>query len=392
MTSSSSPRIIISGGGTGGHIFPAISIANAIRELCPDADILFVGAEGRMEMQRVPDAGYRIIGLPVAGFDRKHLWKNIGVLFKLLRSQWKARRIIKEFRPQVTVGVGGYASGPILKAAGMAGIPTLLQEQNSYPGVTNKLLAKKAACICVAYEGMEKFFPADKIKLTGNPVRKSLFASDMTRPKAIESFYANAGVDSSSADTDRSQSRINFNPDKKTILILGGSLGARTINQSLIAAIPLMQSNPDVQFIWQTGKYYIDQVRAALPATPLPNLYVTDFIRNMNSAYVVADLVVSRAGAGSISEFCLLGKPVILVPSPNVAEDHQTKNALALVDRGAALCVKDAEAIEKLMPTALDTVCNDAKLQALSRHIRLMGLPHAGEEIARMVLALSIEH
>jgi UDP-N-acetylglucosamine--N-acetylmuramyl-(pentapeptide) pyrophosphoryl-undecaprenol N-acetylglucosamine transferase len=372
-----SPHIIISGGGTGGHIFPAISIANAIRELCPDADILFVGAEGRMEMQRVPDAGYRIIGLPVAGFDRKHLWKNIGVVIKLLRSQWRARRIIKEFRPQVAVGVGGYASGPILKAAGMAGIPTLLQEQNSYAGVTNKLLARRAARICVAYEGMEKFFPADKILLTGNPVRKSLFASAVTREEAMRSFAVDA-----------SGNNLRFSPDKKTVLILGGSLGARTINQALTAALPLIQANPDVQFIWQTGKFYIKQVRAALPAPPLSNLYVTDFIRDMNAAYAVADLVVSRAGAGSISEFCLLGKPVILVPSPNVAEDHQTKNALALVHREAALCVKDAEATTQLMPAALATVRDDAKLQALNRHIRLMALPHAGEEIAREVLKL----
>jgi UDP-N-acetylglucosamine--N-acetylmuramyl-(pentapeptide) pyrophosphoryl-undecaprenol N-acetylglucosamine transferase len=379
-----SPRIIISGGGTGGHIFPAISIANAIRELRPDADILFVGAEGRMEMQRVPDAGYRIIGLPVAGFDRKHLLKNILVVIKLLRSQWRARRIIREFRPQVAVGVGGYASGPILKAAEIAHIPTLLQEQNSYAGVTNKLLAKKAARICVAYEGMERFFPAEKILLTGNPVRKSLFASSLTRDEAAPSF--------------------GFSPRKKTILILGGSLGARTINQTLIAAIPLIQDNPDVQFIWQTGKFYIDEVHAALPspdqpataaapahpATALPNLYVTDFIRDMNAAYAAADLVISRAGAGSISEFCLLGKPVILIPSPNVAEDHQTQNALALVNREAALYVKDAEALTQLMPVALTTVRNDEKLQALSRHIRLMALPHAGEEIAREVLKLCL--
>lgn len=294
------PRIIISGGGTGGHIFPAVSIANAIRELCPEAEILFVGAEGRMEMQRVPDAGYRIIGLPVAGFDRQHLWKNFAVIIKLLRSQWKARKIIKEFRPQVAVGVGGYASGPTLKTAGMMGIPTLIQEQNSYAGVTNKLLAQKADRICVAYEGMEKFFPAEKILLTGNPVRQTLLNDPITREEAAHLF--------------------SLDPNRKTILILGGSLGARTINQTLTAGLAQIKAHSEVQFIWQTGKIYIEQVKAAITAftgeavrntrvSSLPNLYVTDFIKNMNSAYTLADLVISRAGAGSISEFCLLGKP-----------------------------------------------------------------------------------
>ncbi|WP_373828920.1 undecaprenyldiphospho-muramoylpentapeptide beta-N-acetylglucosaminyltransferase [Bacteroides heparinolyticus] len=372
-------RLIISGGGTGGHIFPAISIANAIKELHPSAEILFVGAEGRMEMQRVPDAGYKIIGLPVAGFDRKRLWKNFAVLVKLVRSQWKARCIIKEFHPQVVVGVGGYASGPTLKMAGMMGIPTLIQEQNSYAGVTNKLLAKKADKICVAYEGMEKFFPAEKIIMTGNPVRQSLLTHLTSHEEAIGNF--------------------GLNPAKKTILILGGSLGARTINQTLTAELESIRANFDIQFIWQTGKIYINQVREAITAATgepvrqphipaIPNLYVTDFIKDMAQAYAAADLVISRAGAGSISEFCLLHKPVILIPSPNVAEDHQTQNALALVNKGAAIFVKDAEANEKLLPTALETVTNAEKLKSLSENIAALALPDSATIIAKEVLKL----
>lgn len=378
-TKNSKPRIIISGGGTGGHIFPAVSIANAIKELRPDAEILFVGAEGRMEMQRVPDAGYKIIGLPVAGFDRKHLWKNFAVLMKLARSQWQARRIIKQFRPQVAVGVGGYASGPTLKTAGMMGVPTLIQEQNSYAGVTNKLLAKKACKICVAYEGMEKFFPAEKIIMTGNPVRQNLFGHSVSREEAVRYF--------------------SLDPSKKTILILGGSLGARTINRTLTAGLDIIRQNPDIQFIWQTGKIYIDQVRDAITTAvseavhhphinAIPNLYVTDFIKDMANAYAAADLVISRAGAGSISEFCLLHKPVILVPSPNVAEDHQTKNALALVDKDAAIYVKDVEAQEKLLPVALATVKDSGKLKELSNNIAKLALPDSATIIAKEVLKL----
>lgn len=378
-TKNNKPRIIISGGGTGGHIFPAVSIANAIKELRPDAEILFVGAEGRMEMQRVPDAGYKIIGLPVAGFDRKHLWKNFAVLVKLARSQWKARSIIKQFHPQVAVGVGGYASGPTLKTAGMMGVPTLIQEQNSYAGVTNKLLAKKACKICVAYEGMEKFFPAEKIIMTGNPVRQNLLGHAVAHEEAVSYF--------------------SLNPSKKTILILGGSLGARTINRTLTAGLDVIRQNPDIQFIWQTGKIYIDQVRDAITAVTgeavhhphinaIPNLYVTDFIKDMAKAYAAADLVISRAGAGSISEFCLLHKPVILVPSPNVAEDHQTKNALALVDKDAAIYVKDAEAEEKLLPAALDTVKDSDKLKELSNNIARLALPDSATVIAKEVLKL----
>lgn len=375
----SAPRIIVSGGGTGGHIFPAISIANALKALCPDADILFVGAEGRMEMQRVPDAGYRIIGLPVAGFDRKHLWKNVSVLIKLLRSQRLARRIVKEFRPQVAVGVGGYASGPMLKVCAMAGIPTLIQEQNSYAGVTNKLLAKQAAKICVAYDGMERFFPAEKLILTGNPVRQALVDSRITREQAAEHF--------------------GLNPQKKTILILGGSLGARTLNRTMEAALRDIKGHPEVQFIWQTGRIYINEVKDAITTftgdtmrnvrvPSLPNLYVNDFISEMPMAYGLADLVVSRAGAGSISEFCLLGKPVILVPSPNVAEDHQTKNALALVNKDAALYVKDADAATQLVDLALRTVADDDRLHSLSEHIARLALPDSADRIAKEVLKL----
>lgn len=365
------PKVIISGGGTGGHIFPAVSIANAIKELRPEAEILFVGAEGRMEMQRVPDAGYRIIGLPIAGFDRKHLWKNFAVLVKIARSQWKARSIIKDFKPDIAVGVGGYASGPLLKTASMMGIPTLLQEQNSYAGVTNKLLAKKAKKICVAYEGMEKFFPADKIILTGNPVRQNLLVNKYTKAEALQDF--------------------GFNTNKKTILILGGSLGARTINQTLMDAIETIQANPDIQFIWQTGKIYIDEVRNKVYGEgdrKIENLFITDFIKSMDKAYASADLVISRAGAGSISEFCLLEKPVILVPSPNVAEDHQTKNALALSTKDAAIYVKDAEAHDKLIHMALETVRDDDKLASLKENIAKLALPDSAKIIANEVLKL----
>jgi UDP-N-acetylglucosamine--N-acetylmuramyl-(pentapeptide) pyrophosphoryl-undecaprenol N-acetylglucosamine transferase len=361
-------RIIISGGGTGGHIFPAISIANAIKELQPDAQLLFVGAEGKMEMQRVPDAGYGIIGLPVAGFDRRNLLKNVSVLVKLFRSQLKARRIIRQFRPDVAVGVGGYASGPLLKTAGMMGIPTLIQEQNSYAGITNKLLAGHAKKICVAYDNMEKFFPGDKIILTGNPVRQDLVNSRITREDALRTF--------------------NLDPAKKTILILGGSLGARTINRCIMANLEVI-GRSGVQFIWQTGKFYYEQAMETVKtAGKTPNLHTTGFIRDMADAYAGADLVISRAGAGSISEFCLLHKPVILVPSPNVAEDHQTQNALALINKRAALYIKDAEAIEKLIPAALETIHNEALLKELSGNIAGLALPDSANIIAKEVIQL----
>ena len=362
-------RIIISGGGTGGHIFPAVSIANAIKELHPETEILFVGAEGRMEMHRVPAAGYPIKGLPVAGFDRKNLLKNIPVLIKLFKSQRLARKIVKEFRPHAAVGVGGYASGPTLKVAGSMGIPTLLQEQNSYAGVTNKLLAKQAKKICVAYEGMERFFDKEKIILTGNPVRQGLRNHTMTREEAITSF----GLD----------------PNKRTILILGGSLGARTINQCLMDNLDKIKAS-GVQFIWQTGKIYIEEARAAVAqAGELPMLHVTDFISDMATAYSAADLVISRAGAGSISEFCLLQKPVILVPSPNVAEDHQTKNALALVNKNAALYVKDADAKEQLLDKAIEAVNQPELLKNLSKNIAELAFTDSANVIAKEVIKLA---
>lgn len=365
-------RIIISGGGTGGHIFPAVSIANAIKEQHPEAEILFVGAEGRMEMQRVPAAGYQIIGLPVAGFDRKHLLKNISVLIKLMKSQIKARRIIKEFKPDAAVGVGGYASGPTLKVAGSMGIPTLIQEQNSYAGVTNKLLAKKACKICVAYEGMERFFDKGKIILTGNPVRQNLLNQQMSREDAIRSF--------------------NLDPTKKTVLIVGGSLGARTINNCVLNGLDQIRQS-GVQFIWQTGKFYINEAKEKVgQAENYPMLHTTDFITDMAAAYSAADLVISRAGAGSISEFCLLGKPVILVPSPNVAEDHQTKNALALVAKDAALYIKDAEASEKLLTTAIETVQQPETLKKLSTNIAKLAFKDSANTIAEEVWKLALKY
>ena len=362
-------RIIISGGGTGGHIFPAVSIANAIKELRPDTEILFVGAEGRMEMHRVPAAGYPIKGLPVAGFDRKNLFKNIPVLIKLFKSQRLARKIVKDFQPHAAVGVGGYASGPTLKVAGSMGIPTLLQEQNSYAGVTNKLLAKQAKKICVAYEGMERFFDKDKILLTGNPVRQGFLNHSTTREEAISTF----GLD----------------PNKRTILILGGSLGARTINQCLMENLDKVKSS-GVQFIWQTGKIYIEEAKAAVAkAGELPMLHVTDFISDMATAYCAADLVISRAGAGSISEFCLLQKPVILVPSPNVAEDHQTKNALALVNKNAALYVKDIEAKDLLLDKAIEAVKQPDLLKNLSKNITELAFTDSANIIAKEVIKLA---
>lgn len=362
-------HIIISGGGTGGHIFPALSIANAIKAIRPDAEILFVGAEGRMEMQRVPAAGYKIIGLPVAGFDRKNLLKNFSVIVKLIRSQMMARKIIKDFNPHVAVGVGGYASGPTLKMAGAMGIPTLIQEQNSYAGVTNKLLAAKAEKICVAYPGMERFFDKNKIIMTGNPVRQGLLDCKMSKEEAIKSF----GLD----------------PNKKTILIVGGSLGARTLNNCVMHAMnDIKQSG--VQFIWQTGKFYIEEARKCYSNAGSPEmLHTTDFISDMNAAYTAADLVVSRAGAGSISEFCLLGKPVILVPSPNVAEDHQTKNAMALVDKDAAIYIKDSEAEEKLIKTAIELAGDETKLEALSTNIKKLAFHNSADIIAQEVCKLA---
>ena len=363
-------RVIISGGGTGGHIFPAVSIANAIKALQPNAKILFVGALGRMEMQRVPAAGYEIKGLPIRGFFRP-LWKpaNIGVAIDYLKSKWLAKKILQEFKPDVAVGVGGYASSAALGAANSLGIPTLIQEQNSYAGLANKNLAKNAEKICVAYEGMERFFPAGKILMTGNPVRQNLLDTTISREEAVK--------------------RQGFDPAKKTILLVGGSLGARTINESVLQHLDLVTSSSDVQFIWQTGKYYSAEIAKRLEGKDIPNLKVTDFITDMGTAYKAADLVISRAGASSISEFCLIGKPVILVPSPNVAEDHQTKNALALSTKDAAIYVKDAEAPGMLLKLAIDTVKNDAKLQSLHENVLKLALPNSAEIIAKEVIKLA---
>ena len=354
-------NVLVSGGGTGGHIFPALSIANEVRRRHPDAKILFVGAEGRMEMEKVPAAGYNIIGLPVSGFDRKHLLRNFKVLARLFKSMGLARKILKDFKPDIAIGVGGYASGPMLKEAQKQGIPTLLQEQNSYAGVTNKLLAAKADCICVAYEGMERFFPADKIVLTGNPVRRNLLECGATAEQARQA--------------------MGMSPNKKTVLIIGGSLGARTINNAIIDGLGKIGNAHDVQVIWQTGKIYDQQCREALEASGVKNVAQMAFISNMDMAYRAADLVVSRAGASSISELQLLGKAAILVPSPNVAEDHQTKNALALSTRDAAIMVTDADARVQLVDTMLATVGDADKLAALGNNVLQMALRDAAEHI-----------
>ena len=373
-------RYLISGGGTGGHIFPAVSIANALREADPSCDILFVGALGRMEMERVPQAGYPIIGLPVKGFDRSRPWRNIRVVIDLVRSMLQARKIVRTFRPDVGIGVGGYASGAAMKVAAKMGVPILLQEQNGFAGVTNKLLKDDAKKICVAYEGMERFFPKEKLILTGNPVRQNLGTG--TKEEAIKYFNEEFGV--------------NFSADKKTLLIIGGSLGARTINQSIIAHLPeLIQS--DIQVIWQTGKNYFPDCEAALKttlhnATQPPHqttLCCTAFLSQMPLAYALADLVISRAGASSISELCLLGKPSILVPSPNVAEDHQTHNAMALVKKDAAVLVKDIDAQNDLISTALSLIQDDNQLATLQKNILTLALPDSARLIAEEVMKLA---
>ena len=362
-------RIIISRGGTGGHIFPAVSIANAIRAKYPEAKILFVGALGRMEMQRVPAAGYEIVGLPISGFNRKNMLKNVVVLYRIWKSQQMAKKIIRKFNPMAAVGVGGYASGPMLNQCTKMGIPCLIQEQNSYAGVTNKILSKKVDRICVAYDGMERFFPADKIVKTGNPVRQALLDTKLTKAEALKSF--------------------GLSEDKKTILIVGGSLGARTVNESVLQNLDMIKES-GVQFIWQTGKYYNASIMAELKQRgTVPSLHVTDFISDMGAAYKAADLVISRAGASSISEFCLIGKPVILVPSPNVAEDHQTKNAMALVNKNAALYVKDADAPAEVVKLALQTVKDDARLKELSENILKLALPDSADIIANEVVKLA---
>ena len=359
------PKVIISGGGTGGHIFPALSIAEEMRKRF-DAEILFVGAAGRMEMTRVPEAGYKIIGLPVAGFDRKRPWKNIAVIRKLLKSMSMAKNILKEFKPEIVIGVGGYASGPMLKEAQKRGIPTLIQEQNSYAGVTNKLLAKKADSICVAYDGMDRFFPAETIVKTGNPIRRKLLDESKSRKEAAESF--------------------GLTPDRKILLVVGGSLGALTINESMEKGIKTLASQ-GIQVIWQTGKNFGN--RGPEAAKGLKGVVVTQFISDMASAYRAADLVVSRAGAASISELQALGKPAVLVPSPNVAEDHQTHNAMALVNNGAAILVRDSEARQKLVDEAIKLISDPEKLESMASQISKMGIidsdARIGEEVRKIL-------
>ena len=359
---------LISGGGTGGHIFPAVSIANALKELDPECHILFVGALGRMEMERVPQAGYKIIGLPVRGFNRQQPWKNVSVMIDMLRSMHMVRKIIRDFRPDAGVGVGGYASGAAMKVAARMGVPILLQEQNGFAGVTNKLLKDDAKKICVAYDGMERFFPADKIILTGNPVRQNLENGD--RKEAVRHF--------------------NLDPKKKTILIIGGSLGARTINESVASHLTQLQDS-GVQLIWQTGKTHYDKCRQALENTlgNASNILCTAFLDRMDLAYAVADVVISRAGASSISELCLLGKPAILVPSPNVAEDHQTHNAMALVRKDAAVLVKDSEAQERLVDEALALVSDNTRLEALHNNILTLAQRDSARRIAEEVMKLA---
>lgn len=353
-------RILISGGGTGGHIFPAISIADAMKRRYPDAKILFVGALGRMEMERVPAAGYEIIGLPVAGFDRKRLWRNFKVLWKLNKSIRMAKRIVREFKPDIAIGVGGYASGPTLKAAQKAGVPTLIQEQNSYPGVTNKLLAPNAGAICTAYEGLEKYFPADKIILTGNPVRKGLSEIELTPQEA--------------------KKKLGFDPSRPLLLVVGGSLGARTINEAMAAGMGRLLQDGDLQILWQTGRN--GEKLGHETTDGLDDVVATPFISDMAMAYRAADLVVSRAGAGTISELQLLGKPVILIPSPNVAEDHQRHNAEALADNDAAVMILDAEAVAKL-PAVIRELINDPGRRAtLAANILKMAQPQSDERIA----------
>lgn len=358
-------KFIISGGGTGGHIFPAVSIANALRAKEPDAEILFVGAEGRMEMEKVPQAGYKIVGLPVVGLNRKNPLQWITFAWKFFSSKRTAKKIVKDYAPDAVIGVGGYASAPTLDAASSLGIPTFLQEQNSFAGKANKMLAKKARKICVAYEGMERFFPKDRIILTGNPVRQNLADVPYRDAKALEAF----GLD----------------PAKKTLLIIGGSLGARTVNESVIGGLEKLKK-AGIQVIWQTGKYYFESAKAEADKANNPLMNCTAFVKNMDQAYAVADLVISRAGASSISELCLLHKPCILVPSPNVAEDHQTKNALALSTKNAAILVKDADAASQLIDCAISTINDDNKLSNLAENIAKLEEKDSAARIADIIL------
>ena len=360
-------KVLISGGGTGGHIFPALSIANALRRRMPDVEILFVGAEGRMEMERVPAAGYEIVGLPVAGFDRKRLWRNVKVLWKLMKSMRMARRVLRDFQPDIAVGVGGYASGPMLKEAQKRGIPTLIQEQNSYAGVTNKLLAANADRICVAYDGMERFFPGEKIIKTGNPVRKDVVSSKLSQEDA--------------------KRELGFNPNRPLVVVVGGSLGARTINDSMKLAVrDMLKSGASV--LWQTGKLYADECQKAIADINNENLIATAFVGRMDLVYRGADLVVSRAGASTISEIQLAGVPAVLVPSPNVAEDHQRKNAEALAQRGAAVMILDRECAEKLPRVVTEMLRDPKKREELGANARKMALENADEKIVDEILKI----
>jgi UDP-N-acetylglucosamine--N-acetylmuramyl-(pentapeptide) pyrophosphoryl-undecaprenol N-acetylglucosamine transferase len=357
-------RVLIGGGGTGGHVFPAIAIADALKKKDPGMEFLFVGALGKMEMEKVPEAGYAIEGLPVAGFQRRLTWKNISFFYKLLLSMIQSRRIIKNYSPDLAVGVGGYASGPILKAASRKGIPILLQEQNSYAGVTNRLLAKSARTICVAYENMERYFPRERIILTGNPVRHYLLSLQVHPEEAYRTFQIKKG--------------------KKVCLLLGGSLGARTLNESFLKGLQKLDRE-DLVLLWQCGKYYHKEVEKNVKSSALQNIRVMPFISRMDLAYGVADLIVSRAGALTISELCIVGKPVILVPSPNVAEDHQTHNASSLVSKNAALMISDAEAEEKLVDRMLDLLEDETEQEQLSENIKQLGIADASERIAAEV-------
>lgn len=360
-------KVIVSGGGTGGHIFPAIAIANALKTISANIEILFVGAEGRMEMEKVPAAGYKIEGLPISGFQRKLTLKNITVLFKIIKSLMKANKILKSFKPDVVIGTGGYASGPMLQAAARKGIPTLIQEQNSYPGITNKILAKKAAKICVAYEGMEKFFPKEKIILTGNPVRQDILNLDGKRERGLE-FFGLSG-------------------NKKILLVIGGSLGARTINESIAASLEELKKE-EIQIVWQTGKSFFPIAKETVSKYEEKGIKAFDFITKMDYAYSVADVVVSRAGASSVSELCLVRKPAILIPSPNVAEDHQTKNAMALVTHSAAILIKDNEAKQKLSSVIIDLMKNEEQRTKLQENIARMAFKDSAIVIANEILRL----
>ena len=357
-------RVIISGGGTGGHIFPAIAIADEIKRKNPAVSILFVGAIGKMEMDKVPAAGYNIVGLPIVGFQRKLTLSNFILPFKLINSLLKAYLVIKRFKPQVVIGVGGYASGPTLKIATLLNIPTVIQEQNSFPGKTNKLLATKVSAICTAYNGLEQFFPKDKITLTGNPVRKEMVEIEGKKEEAL-AYY---GLENT----------------KKTVLIIGGSLGARTLNNALLKDLHLLQEK-GIQVIWQTGKFYFEQITTACQAIDMNGIKVLQFIDRMDLAYAAADCIISRAGAISVSELCLIEKPIVLVPSPNVAEDHQTKNAMALVQENAAILVKDTAAIDELIPTVIELIENETKQLELSNAIKAMGKPNATEDIVNVI-------